>query len=105
MYEHPWRASSWKLQSVKKVQRHPKVYSVTFDMCQVGMLSPAGMPVKKRTTIMTNHAGLAEQLQARQCPGDHTHRPIEGSERGYSMSRWCQTYPAPLVEILAAAMS
>ena len=89
MYEHPWRASSWKLQSVKKVQRHPKVYSVT----------------KKRTTIMTNHAGLAEQLQARQCPGDHTHRPIEGSERGYSMSRWCQTYPAPLVEILAAAMS
>ena len=104
MYEHPWKASSWGLPEVQEVQRHPNVFTATFDMCACGMVSPAGQPVKKRTTILTNDKWLADQLNQRQCPGNHTHRPIEGSELGFSMSKWCQKYPPPLVSLLAKAM-
>lgn len=104
MYEHPWKASSWELPSVQHVLQMDTVKVVTFDMCAVGMTSPAGLPVRKRTSIMTNSSFLYDQLVNRQCCGCHEHRPIEGSERGYSMSKWCQKYPAPLVEILQSAL-
>ena len=104
MYEHPWKASSWELDSVQHVKSQDTVRLVTFDMCAVGMTSPAGQPVKKRTTIMTNSSYLYDQLVGRQCNGCHEHRPIEGSERGHSLSKWCQKYPAPLVEILQSAL-
>lgn len=104
MYEHPWRASSWKLTEVEQVVGMKGVRLCTFDQCQLGLLSPAGMPVKKRTTIVTNDLVLAEQLQSKQCPRDHIHRPIEGSENRFSMSKFCQTYPPGLVQLLAEAV-
>lgn len=104
MYEHPHKASSWDLPSVKQTAALSDVQLVTFDMCACGMRSPAGLPVKKRTTIMTNSSRLASALRTRQCSRDHEHRPIEGSERGFSMSKWCQKYPPGLVELLADAM-
>ena len=105
MYEHPWRAASWELPSVRAIQDHPQVHTVTFDMCTVGMKSPAGLPVRKRTTILTNCWVLAEKLKLRQCPKNHEHRPIEGSERGHSMSKWRQTYPPGLVQLLRESLA
>lgn len=104
MYEHPWKASSWQLLEVQHVRNMPGVYSVDFDMCSCGMVSPHGKPVKKRTRILTNSHCLACQLAERQCDRSHEHRPIEGSEGGYSMSTWCQRYPPGLVQLLAEAM-
>ena len=101
MYEHPWKASSWKLEEIESVQNLPGVYTVDFDMCACGMLSPAGIPVKKRTRIMTNSISLISALEKKQCDKSHEHRPIEGSEMGHSMSKWCLIYPAGLVSILA----
>ena len=104
MYEHPWKASSWKLTEVMEVMNLPGVCCVDFDMCCCGMVSPAGVPVKKRTRIMTNSSFLIQQLSSRQCDRSHEHRPIEGSERGHRMSAWCQRYPIGLVRILAQAL-
>ena len=103
-YEHPWKASSWSLEDVEAVSHLPGVSKVTFDMCACGMVSLMGTPVKKRTTIMTNDEALVARLQDRQCSQDHVHRAIEGSELGHSMSRWCQTYPPGLVNVLAEAL-
>eukprot|EP00435_Cladocopium_sp_Y103_P075762 s119_g64.t1 len=88
MFEHPRKASSWKLASVMSVARLPGVSIVHFDMCAVGMTSPLGAPVRKRTSIMTNSDSLVEALRKRQCPKNHVHRKIEGSELGHSMSKW-----------------
>lgn len=101
MYEHPWKASSWKLEEIVSVQKMPGVYTVDFDMCSCGLLSPAGVPVKKRTRIMTNSYFLVSALKEKQCDRSHEHRPIEGTELGHTMSKWCQVYPPGLVSILA----
>jgi hypothetical protein len=103
MYEHPRRASSWKLASVMSVAQLPGVSIVHFDMCAVGMKSPLGAPVRKRTSILTNSDSVVAALQKCQCPKNHIHRKIEGSELGHKMSKWCQVYPEPLVKILAEA--
>lgn len=104
MFEHPQRATSWALAIVQEIKNLPGVLCVSFDMCQVGMCSPMKEPIKKRTVIMTNDRWLARQLQTKQCPRDHVHRRIEGSQKGYSLSKWCQVYPPALCEILAAAL-
>ena len=101
MFEHPHRASSWKLPSVNRILGLTGVFCVSFDMCSFGMCSPLGEPIRKRTKIMTNHAGLAAALQGHQCSRDHTHKHIEGSQLGHSLSRWCQIYPPDLVSLLA----
>ena len=103
MYEHPWKARSWSLAAVQAVAHLESVILIDFDMCACGMVSPAGQPVRKRTRIMTNDPILASRLQSKQCPRNHQHRPIEGSELGYSMSKWCQKYPPGLVDLLSRA--
>ena len=76
--------------------------SVDFDMCAVGMVSPLGQPIRKRTRILTNCRSLVEILRCKQCPRDHTHRQIKGQELGQSLGKWCRVYPEPLCEILAS---
>ena len=102
MFEHPARASSWSLETIKEVQRLPGVLSVSFDMCSLGMKSPLNEPIKKRTVIMTNDAWLAKELGQHQCSRDHAHRHIQGSQLGPSVSRWCQVYPPALCALLPA---
>ena len=102
MFEHPSRASSWRLHCVQDIMSRPDVFCISFDMCAFKMRSPLGQLVKKRTVIMTNDAVLATLLRSRQCTKDHEHRRIEGSEMCHSMSRWCQVYPPELCEVLAS---
>lgn len=105
MFEHPWRASSWDQPSVESVRAMEDVYTVDFDMCAVGMLSPKGSPVRKRTRIMSNCYSLIQRLRSCQCSRDHEHRTVQGSELGHKMSTWCQIYPPGLVQILAENVS
>ena len=101
MFEHPSRASSWRLACVQDIMSRPNIYCISFDMCAFDMRSPLGQLVKKRTIIMTNDSNLATLLRSRQCSKDHEHRRIEGSELGHSMSRWCQ---AQLCHALASCL-
>ena len=102
MLEHPQKASSWCLACVDGVRRLPGVMCVDFDMCAVGMVSPLGSPIRKRTRVMTNSKSLANILRCKQCSRDHKHRQIKGQELGHSLGKWCQVYPEPLCEILAS---
>ena len=102
MFEHPQKASSWKLRCVEEVRCLAGVLAVDFDMCAVGMVSPLGQPIRKRTRILTNCRSLVDILRCKQCPRDHTHRQIKGQELGQSLGKWCQVYPEPLCEILAS---
>lgn len=103
-YEHPWKASSSKLPCVESVRDSPSVMTIDFDMCACGMKSPMNEPIRKRTRIMTNSTSLVAQLRRRQCPRNHTHRQIKGSQLGHSLSRWCQVYPEDLANILASCL-
>ena len=102
MFEHPQRATSWRdVKSLRALCKTPGVQAVDFDMCSVGLVSPSGQAMRKRTRIITNCKHLADKLQLCQCPRDHIHQPIDGSDQGHSLSRWAQCYPPALVRILA----
>lgn len=104
MFEHPARATSWKLPCVEEIRNLPNVFCVSFDMCAFGMTSPMLEPIKKRTIIMTNDSRLCNLLKPRQCTRDHVHRRIEGSQLGHRLSRWCQIYPPALCDVLASCL-
>lgn len=104
MFEHPARATSWKLPCVEEIKNLPNVRCISFDMCAFGMTSPMLEPIKKRTIIMTNDRRLCGLLKNRQCTRDHVHRRIEGSQLGHRLSRWCQVYPPALCDVLASCL-
>ena len=100
-YEHPARASSWKTPEVSRVASLPGVHVVVFDQCMLGLKSPSGHPLRKRTKVMTNDAALATRLSHRMCDGSHAHQRIHSSEMGVKLSVWAQIYPPAMVELLA----
>ena len=64
---------------------------IDFDMyAPADLVSPAEIPVKKRTRIMSNSGSLLSALKDKQCDRSHEHRPIEGSEiQKWDMLKWC----------------
>ena len=51
--EHPASAISWKQDVSTDLAALPGVYAVTFDQCMIGLKSPSGRPMRKRTRILT----------------------------------------------------
>ena len=100
VYEHPEGASSWELESVAKVQSMPGVQAVTFDQCMLGLVSPSGVPMRKRTKFLTNSSVVAEAFRGKMCDKSHEHQTIQGSEHGIRRSAWAQVYPRPMVNLL-----
>ena len=101
-FEHPARASSWKTAEVSRVASLSGVQVVVFDQCTVGLTSPkSGIPMRKRTRLMTNCPVLAQRFAGRMCDRSHQHQTIQGSEGGIRRSVWAQLYPAPMVDLLA----
>ena len=102
-FEHPQRARSWKQPKVKTAVRTEGTYLVSFDQCAVGLKSPLGQPMRKRTHLWTNSLAVQRLFSKCQCRCTVPHRRIEGSELGNSLSRWAQTYPKPMIELLLQA--
>mgnify|MGYP003333908855 CR=1 FL=1 len=104
VFEHPARASSWRLPVVQQVLAHPDVVVVSFDQCMLGLKSKVhGMPMRKRTKIATNCRVTAARFAMRccQCDRSHVHQTIQGSEGGVRRSVWAQMYPPGMVDLLA----
>lgn len=100
-FEHPAGASSWPQQCVEDVAGLPGVEAVTFDQCMLGLTSKVhGIPMRKRTTILTNSPCLAAQLRGHFCDQSHDHQVIQGVEGGVQRSVWAQKYPLGLVSRL-----
>ena len=53
-FERPIRASSWKTTKLAKYMETEGTYLVCFDQCSVGLLSPMGEPMMKRTRLWAN---------------------------------------------------
>ena len=53
------------------------------------------LPVKKRTSVVTNSKGLAKALLQRQCPGTHTHANTMGGR-----IKQCEVYPDAFCELV-----
>ena len=106
-YEHPVRASSWKRASVTRVVSLPGCYTVSFDQCQTGLVTPGEnpQPIQKRTTLLTNAPCMREIFEPLQCTCDlGSHHPIQGSINGIQLSKWCQHYTPKLCDHLAEAV-
>ena len=72
LFEHPEWASSWKLESLKKLMSYPGVERTRADQCQHGLQAErgrmAGHPVMKPTGFLSNAPLLLKQLEKR-CSG------------------------------------
>ena len=103
IFEHPWRASSWERESVKRVAELANCHKVTFDQCQTGLTTPDDKktPIKKRTSLLTNCKAVTEIFEPLQCQGCAEHHHIEGSINGIRLSHWCQIYTPQLCEKFA----
>ena len=103
-FEHPASSSAWSLEEVGEVRKLPGVFTVVFDQCMLGLKSKTNqLPMRKRTRIMTNSAGLVLALQGCKCDGRHTHQTIQGSEGGVRRSVWAQHYPPGMVQTIVSA--
>lgn len=99
-FEHPARASSWTTTILKEKVKLPGTYEVCFDQCAVGLVSPLGEPMQKKTRLWTNSPGIVEVFSQKQCSCQVQHRRIEGSECGFKLSKWAQKYPDKMVKCL-----
>lgn len=90
--EHPWTATSWKDQQMKRLLRDQRVRLQCADQCRYGLHGDQG-PQKKTTGFLVNDMSLADFLSKR-CEGDHKHEHIIGGNR----SRRAQEYPQALIE-------
>ena len=98
LLEHPAAATSWKTRELQDLGSRAGVYSVVFDQCTTGLVSPcSGTPMRKRTKLMSNSMHFIEAFRGNMCDRSHLHQLIQGSEGGIRLSVWCQCYPAPMV--------
>ena len=103
-FEHPHRSAAWDLESVSEVSSIDGVEIVNFDMCMLGLRSFNGIPMRKRTRLMTNVPGLANALRCLycdKCSHGAVHQSIQGSEGGVRRSVWSQQYPAGFADLVA----
>lgn len=99
-FEHPANATSWSITLLKEKMHTDQTYTVLFDQCAVGLKSPLGAPMKKRTRLWTNSPGICQVFSSKQCNCTVEHRRIEGSEGGFKLSKWAQKYPPMMVKCL-----
>ena len=91
VFEHPKTATSWATRIMQDVTEMEGTYTVDFDFCMAGMRSKDERgegAAKKRTTVATNCADIAQELKKRQCCGTHRHIVLEGNRASA-----CQIYP------------
>ena len=76
--EQPGFASSAQTHATKWLLQQPGVIRFLFDQCMTGLKVKGDELSRKTTALTTNHLGLAAVFSSLQCPGDHSHVPLEG---------------------------
>ena len=102
--EHPQTVSSWGQAVTQDVLSLPGAQTMDFDQCMLGLKSPYGTPMRKRTRIMTNCPQLVEAFRGIKCDRNHIHKAIEGSEGGKRLSTHAQVYPDGMVKLIAGVV-
>ena len=101
--EHPAPASSWSLPKARGLLTRPGVIETNFDQCAVGLVSPGDEPMKKRTKLVSNIAGVSQLFGPMQCACVVPHRQIQGSQNGFRLSTYAQSYPRQMCDLMVQA--
>ena len=68
VFEHPGSASSWRDNpALAQAAASPNTFLSKFDQCRLGLRSPAGLPVKKRTHFLSNSEIVHASFHGRFC--------------------------------------
>lgn len=101
--EHPAPASSWSTPRAQRLQQYAGVRGTNFDQCAVGLKSPSGAPMKKKTKLVSNIDAIHQLFGECQCSCTEPHRTIQGSDRGVKVSTWSQKYPREMCALMVRA--
>ena len=105
LLEQPSTATSLKRTGLVDLTLNDGVFISTFDQCRFGLTSPAGTPMRKRTSFVHNSIGTHEMFHKCLCNGHHDqHKQIQGTEAGHCLSKWAQNYPRALCEGVVTTM-
>lgn len=97
--ENPASSQLWNLKAWQQLRDHPQVGDVILDQCMVGLVDPAGTPTLKPTRFLASHPVLIRRLNIR-CDGRHPHAQLAGSVNGVLRTKFAQSWPKRLVELL-----
>jgi hypothetical protein len=104
--EHPSRSQGLLQDAIKSLQEPPNPGKVAvFDQCMFGLVSPRGLPVQKRTKLVTNCEKIFETFHGVYCDGAHEHDVCQGSQLGQRVSVHCQRYPPLMMVAIAQAIA
>ena len=99
LHEHPERATSWKIECIRRVASMQHVQETVCDQCQYGQEWTDGEPIKKGTRWLSNSQCILQAL-SRRCTGrgGHCSRPKGGRHREVSgaVAKKSQIYPEEL---------
>ena len=106
VHEHPWTATSWQYEPVQALAAETGVSTVDFDQCAVGLRSPDGNPIKKRTRLLTNSPNILTTFATYQCQcgPEVKHTVVMGANLGVPLSRFAQVYTRALCLGLLTAL-
>ena len=97
--ENPVSSDMWKLPEWITLQQHPQTCATTLHQCMYGLTDPDGKPTMKPTRLLASHPVLLEDL-CTSCDNSHQHETLQGSTRGILRTRYAQTWPRRLVELM-----
>lgn len=104
--EHPYRSQGFVQDAIKSLQEPPNPGRVAvFDQCMFGLVSPRGVPVQKRTKLLTNCESIYTMFHGVYCAGAHEHDVCQGSQQGQRVSVHCQRYPPQMMVAIAQAIA
>ena len=85
------------------------VYNCVIHLrCRTGLCAPGStseeLPIRKRTTLMTNSQSVVDIFKKLQCKCRVPHFHVQGSHNGIPVSKHCQIYTPGLCDKLAEAV-
>lgn len=102
LFEHPWGASSWKMNSVRNLLRQPSSILTRTDQCCFGQSDANGVPIRKRTGFITNVPLIAKALN-KTCKGLHEHQHCIGKTKGISRAAGAARYTSRMIDAVLRA--
>ena len=105
VFEHPILASSWHSPSVQSLLMVNGVHTVSFDQCATGLVAPNGLPIQKRTKLMSNIPEIIEHFSHLQCACLTPHQSLQGYCLGVQLSKYCQVYTPELCDAFLECIS
>jgi Reverse transcriptase (RNA-dependent DNA polymerase) len=104
LVEHPAASEMWAMKEFQQLLQDRRVHQTVIDQCAYGLADAEGTLIKKSTRFMSSHPALLSAL-TQQCPQDHQHSVLAGSDQGVQRTKQAQVWPAALVTAIVQGIS